>query len=163
MSTRSLGTAVALLCVAAASCSAPASSSVSSSVPSPAESSAISSTPQPAASSGTTGPSALVLDEHADGTTVRVTPGTVLRVELHSTYWSPPVGDGPQTLVATGGTSSPAPSCRPGGGCGLVTATYRAEAPGTARLTAHRTSCGEAVVCPPNQRSFTVTVTVAPG
>ncbi|MEV7938973.1 hypothetical protein AB0O82_22920 [Kitasatospora sp. NPDC088264] len=108
----------------------------------------------------TPGPPTLVLDEHADGTTVPVAPGTVIRVELHSTYWSPAAGDSPRTLRPTATATTPAPSCRPGGGCGRVTAGFLATAPGTARLSAHRTTCGEALACPPGQRAFTVTVTV---
>ncbi|MFD4535285.1 hypothetical protein ACFWNL_08510 [Kitasatospora sp. NPDC058397] len=112
------------------------------------------------AAPGPPAPTALVLDEHADGTTVRVAPGTVVRVELHSTYWSPAAGDSPRTLRPTATATTPAPSCRPGGGCGRVTAGFLAASPGTARLSAHRTTCGEALACPPGQRAFTVTVTV---
>ncbi|MFJ3220187.1 hypothetical protein ACIPLC_30245 [Kitasatospora sp. NPDC086801] len=113
------------------------------------------------AAPGPSTPSALVLDEHADGTAVRVAPGTVVRVELHSTYWSPAADDNPRTLRPTATATATATACRPGGGCGQVTAGFLAAAPGTARLSAHRTTCGEALACPPGQRAFTVTVTVS--
>ncbi|MFJ2187270.1 hypothetical protein ACIOJE_04790 [Kitasatospora sp. NPDC087861] len=119
--------------------------------------------PSSAPPSSSPGPAVLRLDEHADGTTVRVAPGTVVRIELPGTYWSAPAADAPQTLRPTGGTTSPAPSCRPGAGCGEVTAGFLAGPPGTAHVSAHRTTCGEALVCPPGQRTFTVTVTVAAG
>jgi hypothetical protein len=38
--------------------------------------------------------------------------------------------------------------------------TYAATASGTAVVTAHRSTCGEAMLCTPNQSGFRVTVVV---
>ncbi|MER5638374.1 hypothetical protein ABT095_15615 [Kitasatospora sp. NPDC002227] len=130
-------------------------------------------TPAPAAPSATaptTAPAPVALDEHAEGTTVHVTVGTPVTVTLHSTYWSPPASSDLKLLIPTarvGGpmtatpTATATPTCHPGGGCGTVSATYYAHTPGTAQLTAHRTSCGEAKPCAPDQQNFTVTVVIA--
>ncbi|SEN16667.1 hypothetical protein [Actinacidiphila rubida] len=105
-------------------------------------------------------PPTLVLDEHARLTTVTVPTGSTVIVRLHSTYWSTPSTSDPAVLAPHGGGSSPAGSCPPGGGCGVSTARFSAARPGTARITAHRTSCGEARRCPPGQTAYAVTVTV---
>ncbi|SDN39790.1 hypothetical protein [Actinacidiphila guanduensis] len=113
------------------------------------------------ASAATTPPAALTLDEHAPRTGVHVRSGTVVVVRLHSTYWSTPTSSDPAVLVPGGGGSSPAGSCPPGGGCGVASARFTAAHPGTAHVTAHRSSCGEAMRCPPGQDSYEVTVTVS--
>ncbi|MFD8596703.1 hypothetical protein ACFV1L_17040 [Kitasatospora sp. NPDC059646] len=114
--------------------------------------------PAPAAPAGA-GP--VVLDESADRTRVTVAPGTTVRTELHSTYWSPATSTDPALLAPTGAPSTaPGPSCRPGGGCGTVTTAFTARTPGTVRLTAHRSSCGEAKPCAPGEQDFTVEVNV---
>ncbi|MGK4585804.1 hypothetical protein [Kitasatospora sp. HPMI-4] len=106
-------------------------------------------------------PSEVVLDENADHTTVKVGVGTRIRVELHSTYWSGAASSA-TALVAPSGSpeTSPAPSCRPGGGCGTVSSAFVARATGSALLTADRTSCGEAMNCPPGHRTYRVTIEV---
>ncbi|MER7580226.1 hypothetical protein [Kitasatospora sp. NPDC097691] len=107
-------------------------------------------------------PAALTADEHADGATLKAAVGTTVTLALHSTYWSAATSSAPDVVAPTGTpTTAPSPSCRPGGGCGTVTTTFTAHAPGTARLTATRTSCGEARECPPDQRTYEVTVEVA--
>ncbi|MFJ5926984.1 hypothetical protein ACIQF6_30780 [Kitasatospora sp. NPDC092948] len=106
----------------------------------------------------------VVLDESADRTRITVAPGTVIRTELHSTYWSPATSTDPGLLAPTGQPSTAAaPSCRPGSGCGTVTTAFTARTAGTARLTAHRSSCGEARPCAPAQQDFTVDVDIAAG
>ncbi|WP_441247929.1 hypothetical protein [Kitasatospora sp. McL0602] len=113
------------------------------------------------ASGGTSAPAVVTLDEHADRTTVDVAVGTVVRIDLHSTYWSGVTSSAPQLLQPVGAPStSPSPGCHPGGGCGTVSSAFRAAAPGPAQLTAERTSCGEARPCAADQRTFTVTVRV---
>ncbi|MGW3232206.1 hypothetical protein [Kitasatospora sp. NPDC001095] len=115
----------------------------------------------PATTSATPGPATVTVDEHADRTTVRIAVGATLTLALHSTYWSPATSSAPEVLAPDGVPSTaPSPSCRPGGGCGTVTADFTARAAGTARLTATRTSCGEALNCPPEQRTYEVTVDV---
>lgn len=104
--------------------------------------------------------SPLVLDERARGTTVRVPTGTLVVVRLHSTYWSTPAGSDPQVLAPSGGGTIPAGTCPPGRGCGTSSARFTARRPGTAHITARRTSCGEAMRCSPGQERYEVTVTV---
>ncbi|SHN32901.1 hypothetical protein [Actinacidiphila paucisporea] len=106
-------------------------------------------------------PATLTLDEHALRTSVRVRSGTAVIVRLHSTYWSTPTTSDPGVLVPGGGGSSPTGSCPPGGGCGVASARFTATHPGTVRITAHRSSCGEAMRCPPGQSAYEVTVTVS--
>ncbi|MFJ1796342.1 hypothetical protein [Kitasatospora griseola] len=107
-------------------------------------------------------PGPVVLDESADRTRITVAPGTTVRTELHSTYWSPATSTDPGLLAPAGQpTTAAAPSCRPGSGCGTVTTAFTARTAGSARLTAHRTSCGEARPCPPGQQDYTVDVDIA--
>ncbi|MFJ9446965.1 hypothetical protein ACIRRH_34705 [Kitasatospora sp. NPDC101235] len=114
-----------------------------------------------AATPATPGPATVTVDEHADRTTLKAAVGTTVTLALHSTYWSAATSSAPEVLAPDGAPSTaPSPSCRPGGGCGTVTAAFTARAPGTARLTATRTSCGEALNCPPEQRTYEVTVDV---
>ncbi|MQY40308.1 hypothetical protein SRB17_83410 [Streptomyces sp. RB17] len=111
-----------------------------------------------ASASHSSGP--LVLDERTRGTTVRVTTGTLVVVRLHSTYWSTPAGSNPQVLAPSGAGTTPAATCPPGRGCGTSSARFTARRPGTAHITAWRTSCGEAMRCSPGQERYEVTVTV---
>ncbi|MBV6696817.1 protease inhibitor I42 family protein [Kitasatospora aureofaciens] len=108
-----------------------------------------------------TAPAGVVLDEHANQTTLKVVAGSTIEVDLHSTYWPAPTSSAPDTVAPNGApTTAPSPSCRPGGGCGTVTTHFTARTPGTAHLTATRTTCGEALNCPPDQRTYDVTVEV---
>ncbi len=102
-----------------------------------------------------------------NGQTVAVPQGQVLQVVLQTTFWTF-ADPNPAGILATQGTPAvvPAPrgTCLPGVGCGTVTATYLAATPGTARVGASRTSCGEALRCTPEQSSYTLNVVVtAPG
>ena len=108
-------------------------------------------------------PTTVSVNDTSNGTTVDARVGDTVAVTLHSTYWSlgPPTGG---ALVQESGPS-PSPGgtgCPhiPGTGCGTVTATYRADAQGTSTLTAHRTSCGEALRCSGRQGEWTVQVVV---
>jgi hypothetical protein len=121
---------------------------------------ACSSPSTPSSSPSTPSPSTLTLDEHARSTTVTLRTGTSVVVRLHSTYWSTPVSSDPHVLRPAGGGSSPTASCPPGGGCGVSSAHFIAAHPGTTRVTAHRSSCGEAMRCPPGAGAYEVTVTV---
>jgi type IV pilus biogenesis protein CpaD/CtpE len=99
------------------------------------------------------------ITELANHGTVRLRIGQVVQLSLPSTYWSDPVSsmtnivanDGPVSRVASG-------RCPIGGGCGTVSARFRAVSAGTAQLRAQRSSCGEALPCRPSQRQFTVTI-----
>jgi hypothetical protein len=102
-------------------------------------------------------------DESSNGSTIQAAPGQVIELSLHSTYWQID-GSSDQSVVAQTAEPSktPAPpgACPPGVGCGVVRASFMARQPGTARISASRTLCGEALACKPDQRKFLLTVTV---
>lgn len=95
------------------------------------------------------------------GTTVQARVGDDIVVTLHSTYWQlgKPAG---AVLVAVGSpqTQAGGPSCStvPGSGCGTIRADYRVATAGTARISAGRVSCGEAMRCTGSQGRWSVTV-----
>ncbi|WP_035848075.1 hypothetical protein [Kitasatospora azatica] len=112
-------------------------------------------------------PAVLNLDEAANHTTVHTRVGTSVVVTLHSTYW-PEVTSSAPAVLAPVTVSHPAPTgsgshgaCPVGGGCGSVVSSFQARAAGTAQLTTTRTTCGEAMVCAPDQRDYLVTVEVS--
>ena len=112
----------------------------------------------------TTDPSSgISVDETANGSTIQASPGQVIELALHSTYWHID-GSSDQTVVAQDAEPSkiPAPpgTCFPGVGCGVVHVTFTARQPGTVRISASRTLCGEILLCRPEQRSFLLTVIV---
>lgn len=104
----------------------------------------------------------VTITEKDRGRTVRVRAGQRLRVVLNSTYWTMKPVTHWQVLAPDGNpVTSPEPSgCVPGGGCGSVTAVYDAVGPGSAELTATRTSCGEAMGCAASDATWMVTVLV---
>ncbi len=105
----------------------------------------------------------VTIDEAANGQTVTVHVGTLVTLELHSTYWQV---DGTSNAAVLAPASAPtvAPAspgtCVPGGGCGTVVAVFHAIAPGRATVTAARTTCGEALLCTGSAGAFNVTVVV---
>lgn len=116
-------------------------------------------------SSASAGPSgsatrSVVLDERERGTTVRVAVGTLIVVRLHSAYWSTPAGSNPRVLAPAGGGTTATGTCPPGRGCGISSARFTALGPGTVHVTARRSSCGEAMRCPPGQVRYDVTVAI---
>jgi hypothetical protein len=109
----------------------------------------------------TQAPAPLRLDERANHTTVSATVGTSLVVTLHNTYWSGLTSGTPDVLTVVGTSRvAPAHTCVPGAGCGTVELTLRATRAGSAAITAHRTSCGEARRCGGDEGRYTVTVKV---
>jgi hypothetical protein len=87
-----------------------------------------------------------------------------LLVRLHNTYWQIDASPTP-SVVQTSGAQSNHPdapgSCLPGIGCGTVERPFTAARAGTVRLTASRTSCGEAMSCTGEQGTWSVTVRVS--
>ncbi len=83
-----------------------------------------------------------------------------LTVRLSSTYWT--IHEASDTsiihMVGQPVYMSKASECVPGGGCGTVTATFSPGAPGTATISASRTSCGEAMACTSNSSKYQITV-----
>ena len=122
-------------------------------------------TPSAAPTGTPTGaPSSRTVGDADDRGTVTLRTGGSLSVVLHSTYWQYDPPSDPSVLRPAGDPTS-APdrpgTCVPGGGCGTVTATYHALRPGRAVVTAHRSSCGEALGCTGDAGRFSVTVVVS--
>ena len=107
--------------------------------------------------------STLALDDSANGATVRAAPGQPIDLTLGSTYWHIDGSSDPR-VVSPDAPASAQPAapgrCPPGVGCGAIRMSFTARAPGTARIAASRTVCGEALACRPDQRSFSVTIVV---
>lgn len=109
----------------------------------------------------TVAPQPIGITDQDNGTTLHLRTGQDVQLSLHSTYWSDPVTAPTSVLVIEGRVSRVAGGrCPIGSGCGTVSARFRATSPGTARLRAQRTSCGEARGCTPSQGQFTVTIVV---
>jgi hypothetical protein len=93
--------------------------------------------------------------------TVHLRTGQVIQFSLHSTYWSEPASVPTSVLAIDGAVSRVTGGrCPIGNGCGTVSARFRAVGAGVARLRAQRSTCGEAMLCAPDQRQFVVTVVV---
>lgn len=116
---------------------------------------------------GGTGHPTVTLTEDDNGHAVTLHPGQHLQVILHSTYWTFDGGTDTSVLARQGDTvfhpGTPGrggcPSF-PGSGCGTAVQDYVADGPGTSTVTASRTTCGEALLCAPDQSTWTVDVTV---
>jgi hypothetical protein len=111
----------------------------------------------PGATQGT-----FLIEDGANGKTVTVNVGTQVQLLLHSSYWGVNNSSRPDVLSEAGApTYIPAThACAPGMGCNPVRVTFRAVRAGTAVLSADRTTCGEALRCPPGKSHFQVTVVV---
>jgi hypothetical protein len=102
--------------------------------------------------------------DSANNTTLHVEQGSTVAVELHSSYWTIKGSSNPRVLREVGQPelmSAPhGANCLPGMGCRPVEEMFTAELPGTAVVTASRTTCGEAMLCAPSQRDYKLTVVV---
>lgn len=99
-----------------------------------------------------------------NGQTLTLHSGDTLTVVLPATTWSIQGSSNSQVLAQVGSAVvSPAPfnktTC-PFGGCGTVTARFRAVSPGTAQVSASRNSCGEAMGCTSATGTYRLTVVV---
>ena len=117
------------------------------------------------AHSGGPGHGGLVVErDAANGKTVHVGVGDRIELILSSTYWDV-LGSSAPTVVHQDGPTitrpAPAGQCVPGEGCGVVRAYFTARSAGTAVITAHRDTCGEAMACSPSQRDLALTVEVS--
>lgn len=96
-----------------------------------------------------------------NGRTVTIAKGGRITVVLESLYWNFDGSSNPNVLRAAGQPVKAAVGgCPPGVGCGSVTLSLDALSAGRADVTASRTSCGEAMLCAPDQRAFRITVVV---
>jgi hypothetical protein len=117
---------------------------------------------QPAGATSPGTAATLTATDAENGHRITVHVGDRVSVVLSSTYWNF-AGSSNAAVMAPDGAAkvSPNPSgCVPGQGCGTVTATFVAVAPGTAQITASRISCGEALRCTGSAGSYRLTVTV---
>jgi hypothetical protein len=95
-----------------------------------------------------------------NGRQVTLHVGDRLVLTLPSTYWAGAQSSAPGVLRAVESNLTPSKPCIPGGGCGTSTTDLVASAPGTATVTATRTSCGEAMRCTGANGSFGLDVRV---
>lgn len=110
-----------------------------------------------------TSPAPVIIGDSANGSTLHVTVGTRIEVELGSTYWSFNPPSNPAVLEPTPHVGPlPMIMCPmiPGSGCGTAAQDYLARAPGTSVISASRVSCGEALRCTGTAGRFSVTVVV---
>lgn len=118
--------------------------------------------PTPAtAPQATTPTSAIEIGDNDKGKTFTAAVGARIRVVLHSTYWQ--FDAAPSQTIKQLGDPVVVPDMTiriPGTGAGTVTVQFDAVAPGQATLQASRTTCGEALLCAEDQRTWQVTVVV---
>ncbi len=120
----------------------------------------------PAATSASSQPPSGVdrgVSEPDNGQRVAVAVGATVTLVLHSTYWQVQDSSDPGVLALVREPSvmpSGATACVAGGGCGTVTAVFDALVPGTATITASRTTCGEALLYTGSAGAYEVTIVV---
>ena len=105
----------------------------------------------------------VVATDSDKGKTIDLHVGDRLQVRLASTYWTVDQGSDQRVLRPSGpmAVSPQISGCVPGGGCGFVIARFDAVGPGSADVTASRTSCGEALRCVGDAGSYRVSVAVS--
>lgn len=154
-------TILALALVAGLASCAPATSEAvtgSASHP-PTAATASAATASAATATGAALPPVLLTDRD-NGRTIRAASGQLVVVRLRRTTWTfDPVTD-VAVIRPLGPPVTRRGRCAPGVGCGSVTLTVRAAAPGTAQITASRRICGEVLLCRPDQRRFRVAIAV---
>jgi hypothetical protein len=148
---------------------APTTVSISPTTTQPSDGLMTTPTPAPTSSSSEPAPTgtapvetpvsgALGLYELSAGRTVQFHRGDRVVLTLHNTYWR--IATPHSDILTQTGTQTVTPArvgtCLPGIGCGTVQAIFIASATGSAELTASRTTCGEALACPPGQGSYVV-------
>lgn len=116
---------------------------------------------------GGTGHPTVTVTDNDNGHAITLHQGQRLQVILHSTFWTFDSGTDTSVLARQGDTVyHPGTPGRggcpgfPGSGCGTAVQDYVADGPGTSTVTASRTSCGEVLLCQPDQATWTVDVTV---
>lgn len=96
-----------------------------------------------------------------NGQSVSIRVGSTLVVRLAADNWMIGPSSQPSVLAMQGTPNQQATPCGyPGGVCGSTTATFLAQMPGQAQVSASRYYCGEAIRCTPSSDSWLITVTV---
>jgi len=129
-----------------------------------------------ASSTPSSSPAPITLHDSDNGKTINAVVGQQITVQLGgptvagSTYWQfatiasgvlTPQGDqvvaaASQSAQPSGGLINP-----PGMGMGTVSLTVQVAGVGTQAITAHRDSCGEAMMCTPGNGDYKVTINAA--
>ena len=125
-------------------------------------------------SSGTpSAPPSITVHDSDNGKTINAVIGQKITVELGgptvagSTYWQfAPVTTGVLTSLGDQAVVLPSSSAAPTGGLmnppgmgmGTVTLSVQVATAGTETITAHRDSCGEAMMCSPDNADYAVTI-----
>lgn len=109
------------------------------------------------------GTQVIVKRDASNGKTVKMSVGDKLKLVLSSSYWNFNGSSDSRVLRQVGAPVlvKTTRTCVPGGGCQPKRVTFRALKPGTAVITAHRVSCGEALACSASKRNFKLTVVVS--
>jgi hypothetical protein len=103
----------------------------------------------------------VTVNEHDKGKVVTVPVSALVTLVLHNTYWTIHGSSDSRVLESAGPVAhNPGSNCLPGVGCGTVSQSLRAVAPGVAHLGASRTVCGEALACSPGDGSYDVVIHV---
>jgi len=121
--------------------------------------------PSAGAAAGAASTAGATLSEADNGKTIQLGVGASVELTLHNVNWRIAGSSDASVLAAVGSpTYSGAGTlkCIPGTGCGTVKATYKAVATGTARISATRLSCGDALQCIDEGGTLEVTVHVVP-
>lgn len=110
----------------------------------------------------THGTQVIIKRDASNGSTVKIAVGDKLEVVLASSYWTFRGSSAPLVLRQVGPAEllKATRTCVPGGGCRPKRVIYRAMKPGTAVISAHRVSCGEALACTGKKGQFKITVIV---
>jgi hypothetical protein len=147
---------VAVIATAAAGCAGGSSAGVQAVAPTAVPTTSAAASPSRAPAK----PGPVVVDERANGSTVRAQPGQSIALVLHSSYWSDLRSTAPAVVRQQGRTLRTPGHCLPGMGCGTFRTSFLAVQPGRTQLLADRMSCGEAMACAPNQRRLSITILV---
>ena len=110
----------------------------------------------------TAGPfSSATITQASNRGTVQIYKGGTANISLTSVNWKfPTMAPGPLVRIVGPLHLPHMGNCVTGQGCGVTLATFHASKVGTAVIKATRSTCGEAMACAPNNRSWSVTVDV---
>lgn len=116
----------------------------------------------PVGAGATTAITTVTISESSNNETVSVHVGDHVVVRLHSTYWTisnptPSVLAKLSSSTIAGGVGCPK---IPGMGCGVVSTTFRALRVATVKVSAHRSTCGEALRCTGTEGRWTAKIKI---
>ena len=100
------------------------------------------------------------VDENSNGKTVTMSVGDTIMLTLHSSYWNLQTPSSVLTLLTHSSNPDFPGKGVAGTGTGIFTWSYTAAKTGTTKLSASRTTCGEALQCTPDQKNYSITIIV---